>query len=243
MKNSYPPQLKQLFKEWAGEPVESFTALPPSGSDRHYYRITGPTKNVLGAINNDVKENRAFLAFSDHFKKLDLPVPAIFSVNASEDCYLLEDFGNTTLYDWLSTTRTGKSIPDNIIDFYKQSLNKLIHFQVDGAKDLDFGYCYPRHSFDKQSMLWDLHYFKYYFLKLAQIPFDEQLLEDDFNAFADSCNKPKAIISFTAISSRETSWSPKTGRPLSTIREGDEEPYSTIWPPCFTMPKPTCRTN
>ncbi|WP_462317655.1 RapZ C-terminal domain-containing protein [Marinilabilia sp.] len=185
MKNSYPPQLKQLFKSWAGEPVESFTALPPSGSNRHYFRITGPSKNVLGAINNDVKENRAFLAFSDHFKELGLPVPEIFSVNASEDCYLLEDFGNTTLYDWLSTTRTGKSIPDNIIDFYKQSLEKLILFQVDGAKDLDFGYCYPRHSFDKQSMLWDLHYFKYYFLKLAQIPFDEQLLEDDFNAFAD----------------------------------------------------------
>ncbi|MDG5800398.1 RNase adapter RapZ [Marinilabiliaceae bacterium ANBcel2] len=184
MKQEVIERLKALYTQWAAEPVISITPLPPSGSYREYFRISGRQKTVMGAINADLKENRAFIEFSRFFHNKGVRVPEIYAVDAELDCYLLEDFGNTTLFDWLSNARKNGDIPGEIIQFYKKTLDKLIDFQLIG-KEIDFSLCYPRSKFDKQSMLWDLHYFKYYFLKLAKIPFDEQLLEDDFNYFAD----------------------------------------------------------
>jgi aminoglycoside/choline kinase family phosphotransferase len=177
-------RLTLLFEQWSGENILSMTQLPPSGSYRYYFRITSTSKKVLGAINHDVKENMAFLEFSRFFREQKLPVPDIYAVSDEKDCYLLQDLGDTTLFDLLSNSRTGQDIPAPVLDLYKQSIHELVRFQLSG-RHLDYSFCYPRASFDKQSMMWDLHYFKYYFLKLAKIPFDEQLLEDDFNQFAD----------------------------------------------------------
>jgi aminoglycoside/choline kinase family phosphotransferase len=177
-------RLVTLFEQWADESVLSISKLPPSGSYREYYRITGKSRSAMGAFNADLKENRAFFAFSRFFYEKGLRVPEIYTIDLQQECYLIEDFGNTTLFDWLSTARHGIEIPKPIIEFYKITLENLIEFQVAG-KGLDFSNCHPRAKFDKQSMMWDLHYFKYYFLKLSRVSFDEQLLEDDFNRFAD----------------------------------------------------------
>jgi len=174
-----------LFEHHFQEKVETFSMLPPSGSYREYCRLENSKRSVIGAFNADVKENTAFLSFTSHFRKKGLPVPDIFAVSSDLNKYLLEDLGNVTLFDFLSETRETEGFSETIVAEYRKVLKVLPKIQIAGGKDLDYSVCYPREAFDKQSMMWDLNYFKYYFLKLAKIPFDEQALEDDFQAFSD----------------------------------------------------------
>ncbi len=177
--------LEQLFYNWCGEKPKSIYKLPASGSKREYYRITGNNHKAVGAINNDREENLAFIEFSRHFKKYNLPVPGIYYTDLDHDAYLQEDLGDITLFDYLVEKRQHEGFSEELVKTYKRVLEMLPQFQVKAAKDLNYDVCYPRASFDRQSMKWDLSYFKYYFLKLADIPFNEQLLEDDFNRLID----------------------------------------------------------
>ena len=159
--------------------------LPASGSYREYCRLINSNRTVIGAYNSDIKENTAFLSFTSHFLKNNLPVPEVFAVSSDLKKYLIEDLGNVTLFDFLSTTREKEGFSENIISEYKKVLKLLPRIQIIAGKNLDYSVCYPRAAFDKTSMMWDLNYFKYYFLKLAKIQFDEQALEDDFQSFSD----------------------------------------------------------
>ena len=177
--------LSLLFENWAGEKTSNITVLPASGSYRKYYRINGKSKSCLGVYNLDKKENQAFIAFTKHFLSHSLKVPHIYAENQDENIYLVEDFGDETLFNRVQKLRSEGFNQEEILSVYKKVIKELPKFQILAAKDLDFNYSYPRSQFDKQSMFWDLNYFKYYFLKLAQIPFDEQSLEEDFHVFAD----------------------------------------------------------
>ncbi len=185
MKNQTEQNLVKLFESWSGEKANDIINLPRSGSDRRYYRITGNKKTAMGVSNPDKKENIAFLSFTKHFFSKGLPVPEIYAEDAEKDIYLLQDLGDITLFAFLTDLRKGDKFPEKAVEMYKKTIGRLPEFQVTAGKNLDYNVCYPRAFFDKQSMMWDLSYFKYYFLKLAKIPYDEQKLEDDFQSFSD----------------------------------------------------------
>ena len=177
--------LIEMFEAWSKERAINIEELPRSGSDRIYYRINGKKKKALGVYNPDLKENIAFISFSKHFFDKGLNVPEVYAKDLDSHVYLVQDLGDTTLFSYLTKLKQDNYFPDELMHMYKKILKELPQFQILSSKNIDYSVCYPRASFDKQSMMWDLSYFKYYFLKLAQIPFDEQRLEDDFQTFTN----------------------------------------------------------
>ena len=185
MKKKTQQDLVSLYKKRFMEENVTVENLPPSGSYREYIRLTSPHFNAIGTWNEDEKENNAFVEFSKHFKDKGIKVPEIYEYNSPECIYLQQDLGNETLYSFLSEVREFEGFSDRIIGIYRKVVLELPKIQIVAGLDLDYDYCYPRKAFDRQSMMWDLNYFKYYFLKLAKISFNEQLLEDDFTTFTD----------------------------------------------------------
>lgn len=173
--------LEQLFEHVYNESLGSIELMPQSGSSRKYYRLTNVHRSVIGTYNADHRENIAFLGFSRHFHKMGLNVPEIIAESLKNNVYLQEDLGNTSLFDYLNEKRKKDSFPKEAIDLYKKVLEKLAVFQFKAHQGLDYSIAYPRYAFDKQSMLWDLNYFKHYFVRLSGVSFYEQDLEDDFN--------------------------------------------------------------
>ncbi len=178
-------KIQELFQQYTSEEPTKVTPLARSGSDREYFRIVSDKHSVLGVYNPDRKENLAFVEFTKHFYKKGLGVPKILAEQLADDIYLIEDLGPQNLFQFLSEEKKKGPFTDDLKEVYKKVLQSLPRFQIEAAKDLDYSLCYPRSSFDETSMMWDLNYFKYYFLKLAGIPFDEQALENDFKSFVD----------------------------------------------------------
>lgn len=169
--------LNTLFRQWSGKEAITTEILPASGSDRVYYRISAQDITAIGAWNPDKRENKAFTAFSRHFAAKDLPVPEVYLNDESGMAYLQTDLGDQHLFGILSE----EGLSERVKGLYRQVVRWLPRFQISGGDGLDYSLCYPRQSFDRQSMMWDLNYFKYYFVRLSGFNFDEQALEDDFD--------------------------------------------------------------
>jgi aminoglycoside/choline kinase family phosphotransferase len=179
--------LRELFEKYFHSAPDR--VVPVQGqlgsSGRNIVRLANSRHTAIGVVYSVREENIAFLEFSKHFYRHALPVPQIYAEDLERDAYLEEDLGDTTLFEFLIANRAGDNIAPEVVDAYRNVVATLPRFQIEAGRDLDYSVCYPRDSFDRQSIAWDLNYFKYYFLRLAGIPFNEQALEDDFARLTD----------------------------------------------------------
>ncbi len=186
------PDIQNILAELTrsiGETPNDILPIAESGSARKYFRIITGDKSLIGTYSSNIEENEAFLSFSKHFHGMGLNVPEVFAVNEERTCYLQSDFGDDNLFAHVQkellavgpSTSSGTLIP-----LYKKALSHLVKLQVLGHQGLDYSKAYPTERFDRQAIIDDLNYFKYYFVKPhEEIDFNETRLGKDFEAFAD----------------------------------------------------------
>lgn len=177
-------QIKNLYRTYTGHEAEKVTELPSSGSNRRYFRLHGP-QTLIGVSGTSIEENRAFIYMADHFRQKGLPVPEVYAQSDDQSFYLQEDLGDTLLFDAIEKGRKSSVFDESEKMLLRQTITKLPEIQFMGSDGFDFSYCYPQEEFNQRSILWDLNYFKYCFLKATGMEFQENRLEDDFLKMSD----------------------------------------------------------
>lgn len=177
-------ELKKLYIAYVGCEPQAIEEMPASGSNRRYFRLLGnPT--LIGVSGESLEENRAFLYMAEHFKQKGLPVPTIYARSENNMFYLQKDLGDTLLFNAIEKGRQTSIFSEEEKELLRKTMRLLPAIQFAGADGMDFSYCHPQAEFNSRSILWDLNYFKYCFLKATGLEFQEDRLEDDFQKMSD----------------------------------------------------------
>jgi aminoglycoside/choline kinase family phosphotransferase len=178
-------ELENLFVKYTGEKLLSKEELSASGSHRRYFRLESKNNSLIGVEGTSKEENRAFIELAKHFYQQGLPVPLFLTQSSDGMYYLEEDLGNTLLFDYIAEGRKTGVFCESEKEMLRKTIRELPEIQIKGAINLDFSVCYPQPEFNERSILWDLNYFKYCFLKSTGLDFQENLLEDDFKKLSN----------------------------------------------------------
>lgn len=180
--------LIDLYRKYSGQNATSFIPINNSASNRKYYRLFNDKgESVIGVIGTLEAENRAFIGLAKQFRAKKLNVPEIYAVSDDFLCYLQEDLGDISLFSILG---------DVDPSLLRTTISALPEIQIKGSSDLDYSICFPKSEFDRRTILWDLNYFKYDFLKPSGLEFDEDKMEDDFETFVSILENPEFPTGF-----------------------------------------------
>jgi aminoglycoside/choline kinase family phosphotransferase len=199
--------LSDIFELWSGERLLSSQELTQAGSSRRYFRLASATKAAVGCYGSNIRENMAFINLAQRFAAAQLPVPRVLATSECGKYYLQQDLGDTSLFQLIAAGReTGRFSPDEKAAL-SAAIAALPAVQYEGAQGLDYSSCYPQAEFGRNTVSWDLNYFKYYFLKPCLEDFDEATLEADFERLTEYFAAEKnTCFMYRDFQSRNVMW-------------------------------------
>jgi aminoglycoside/choline kinase family phosphotransferase len=169
-----------LYEEHFGVKPSDVSALPASGSDRRYYRVTGEKYTAIATINAHVAENNTYFYFTELFRKHKINVPEVYKISKDRKAYLQQDVGKTSLFDLLLENGLTKEVKN----LYIKSLAQLAQVQWVAGREADFNQCFSTKQFNEEAIMADLLYFKYYFADLQKVPYDRAALMDEMRRWS-----------------------------------------------------------
>jgi aminoglycoside/choline kinase family phosphotransferase len=181
MQEAFQQVLDSLQKWQPGHQIV-LEPLQQAGSNRQYFRFVHDGKTFVLTYNPQNRpENNAFVEFTRHFSSKGLHVPSIVYTDPELHFYVQSDLGDTSLYDHIRK----EGFSPQVLALFKKTCDALARLQVQGGEGLDYSNCIATRSFDKQAIYSDLLYFLYYFVRALDLPYDKNLLLNDFEMLSN----------------------------------------------------------
>ena len=220
-------KLIELYTQWKGAEPANVSQIPGGGSNRTYFRLTDNNgQSVIGVIGTSRDEDHAFIYLTEHFSRRQLPVPKILAASDDQLRYLQTDLGSLSLFDAVRGGReAGGRYTLKEQELLKRTIRELPNIQIRGARGLDFSNCYPQAEFNQDSVLFDLNYFKYCFLKATELDFHELKLEADFRLFAKDLTTDEYFAAGDVKSSVVESFLYRDFQARNVMLDHDGNPY------------------
>ncbi|MCE2849113.1 MAG: phosphotransferase, partial [Chitinophagaceae bacterium] len=166
------------LRKWQPNHDIVLESLRQAGSNRQYFRFKHDGESYILTYNPaNAPENNAFVEFTQHFAGKGLNVPSIIYTDDAMQFYVQSDLGDVSLFDHI----TKEGFSENVLNLFKKTCASLAKLQIEGGDDLDYSNCIATRSFDKQAIYSDLLYFLYYFVRALDLPYDKNLLLNDFD--------------------------------------------------------------
>lgn len=130
----------------------SFSPLAGDGSDKLFWRATGPTGRAVAVDGRHLTaarqaENRALAAIGRHLDLRGLAVPRLLAVDEDQGLFVMTDLGDRRLVDLAEDDRPAR------LAAYCRAVEALIDFQLDGLTGFDTAWCCQTEAYDQSMIL------------------------------------------------------------------------------------------